>query len=206
MAVNKDPLVSIVGNELRVKLLRVFVLDKDAIYTAREFTKPMRRQERVLKKELREMEKDGIVKKKKLSGAEQRNKDTKETNGYGFNKRYTHQAFLDKIIRESVPTERDVLAKKIAKIPGVKCIITTDIFTESPKNQIDLVVASSEDNELLLRDLVSDAEEMIGRELRCTFLTINDLAYRIQVNDKFIRDILDGSYQIHLDRADVFKG
>lgn len=205
MSTNKDPLISIIGNELRVKMLRVFVLNKDAVYTAKEFAKTLRKREQSVKDELRQMEKDRVIKKKKIAQAERKNKDSKETSGYGFNKRYTHQIFLEKIIRESVPSEKEVLAKKIARVPGVQCIITTDIFDEAPTTQIDLVVASSKDNEALLRELVKDAEQMIGRELRCAFLTVNDLIYRIQVNDKFMRDILDGTYQVHLDKTGSFK-
>lgn len=204
MAAHKDPLSSIVGDDLRVKLLRIFALNKETVYIPKEFVKTLRKREHSIKDALKKIEKDGIVKKKKISQAEQKSRDIQETVGFGFNKRYAHRVFLEKIIRESVPTERDSLAKKISRVPGVQCVITTDIFVEEPIARIDLVVASSEDNELLLKELVRNSERAIGRELRCAFLTVNDLAHRIRVNDKFIRDILESEYRVHIDRAGVF--
>ena len=195
-----DPLYSIIGDEVRVKLLRVFALNKDSLYVAKDFTKTLRKREQSIKETLRWLEEDDIIKKKKISTAERKNREIKEMKGYGFNKRYAHQEFLDKIIRESLPTEKDILAKKITRVPGVQYVVTTDVFVEKQNRHVDLIVASSENNETDLQDMVQEAEKIIGRELRCAFLTVNDLLYRIRTKDKFVRDILEGSHTVHLDK------
>ena len=200
-----DPLYSIVGDEIRVKLLRVFTLNKDTIYSSKDFTKTLRKQELVIKEVLKWLEKDGIIKKRKFSPAEKKEKDTKELRGYMFNGRYPHQKFLDKIIKESLPTEKELLAKKVARIPGVRCVVTTDMFVEKRDGHADLIVASVEDNEPDLRNMVQEAEQSIGREIQYVFLTVNDLLYRIRINDKFIWNILDGNYNIHLDKVGLPK-
>ena len=65
-----------------------------------------------------------------------------------------------------MPTERKFLAGKITKVPGVQCVVTTGVFVEKQKEQIDIIVASSEENEADLKALVQEAEKAIGRELR----------------------------------------
>lgn len=205
MDTSNDPLCSIVGDEVRVKLLRLFVLNNDTIYLPRDFVKALCKQERYIKESLKLLERDGILKKKKIPQAERRSRDIKELNGYAFNKRYAHRVFLERVITESVPTEKDALAQRISRVPGVQCVVTTGLFFDGPRSGIDLVVASSEDNELLLKDLVRKAERAVGRELRCAFLSVNDLLYRVQVNDKFIRDILDTEYEVHMDKLGVFS-
>ena len=196
----QDPLYSIIGDEIRVKLLRVFALNKDSLYVAKDFTKTLRKKVDSVKKVLRHLEKDSIIKKKKISATERKERDIKELKGYIFNKRYAHQEFLDKIIRESLPTEKEVLAQKIVRIPGVQYVVTTDVFIEKRNGYVDIIVASSKNNEADLRDMVQEAEKIIGRELRCVFLTVNDLLHRIRTKDRFIRDILEGNHTIHIDK------
>ena len=201
----KDPLESIIGDAVRVRMLRLFVLNPEMIYTPKEFAKILRKNEPVVRSTLRTLERDGIVKKKKIPSARRKHEGVRETVGYGFNRRYAHQGFLEQIIRESMPTEKDVLAKNIARVPGVQCIITVDVFTDKSDDQVDLIVASSRQNEKMLRQLIQKAESTIGRELRCAFLTTNDLMHRIQTNDKFIRDVLDDRHRVHIDRAGILK-
>lgn len=198
---HKDPLESIIGDEIRAKMLRVFALNRDSIYTVGDFVKTLRKRDQSIRTALRFLERDGIIKKKKISVADQKGR----RKGYGFNKRYTHQDFLEKIIRESMPTEKDILAGKIVRVPGVQYVVTTNVFIEKPREHIDLVIASSEDNEVALKELVQEAERVIGRELRCVFLTVNDLLYRIRMNDKFIREILEGGHRVHLDKVGLSK-
>lgn len=200
MSDQQDPLYSIIGDVIRVKLLRIFVLNKDSLYVVKDFTKTLRKREPSIKESLRWLEQDGIVVKKKLSASERRSRGVRELKGYGFNKRYAYRDFLDMLIRESLPTEKDVLAKKIVRVPGVRCVVTTDVFVEKRNGCVDLMVASVEDNELHLQNMVQSAERSIGRELRCVFLTVNDLLHRIQTNDRFIRSILEEKHTVHLDK------
>ena len=201
MSDQQDPLYSIIGDTVRVKLLRVFVLNKDSLYVAKDFTKTLRKREQSIKESLRWLEQDGIIMKKKLPVAERKSKGVRELKGYGFNKRYPHREFLDMLIRESLPTEKDVLAKKIVRVPGVRCVITTDVFVEKRGRCVDLMVASVENNDLYLQNMVQLAEQSIGRELRCVFLTVNDLLHRIHTNDRFIRNILEERHTVHLDKV-----
>ncbi len=202
---NKDPLNTIIGDPVRVKMLRLFALNQDTIYTVKEFIKSLKKRENTVRETLRDLEKDGIIKKKKIPQTRRKSEGIREMTGYGFNKRYAHQNILEKVIRESIPTERDMLAKKLSRVPGVQCVITMNIFVDTPDVPADVIVASSQNNEPLLQGLVRETEKSIGRELRCVFMTVNDLVHRIQVNDKFIRDILNGQHSVHLDRPGVFS-
>ena len=169
MSGHTDPLYSIVGNEIRAKLLRVFACNKGVVYTAKEFAKTLKKRELAVKDILRHLEKDRIITKKKIPAAERKRRGLKELKGYSFNKRYPHQKFLDTVIADSMPSENDVLAKKITRIRGVQCVVTANIFIEKPRQRIDLIVASSESDETEIKRLVQKAEQVIGRELRCVF-------------------------------------
>ena len=206
MATGTDPLDSIIGDAVRVKLLRVFALNQNAVYTAKEFAKIIRKKEPAVRSLLRNLERDGVVKKKRIPAARRKSEGIREMNGYGFNKRYPHREFLTTLVRNSMPTEQDVLAKRLARVPGVECIITVDVFVDQPTALTDVIIAFSQDSEMAARHLIRDAEKTVGRELRCVFLSVNDLIHRIQVNDRFIRGILDGAHRVHLDKQGIFEG
>ena len=205
MTVGNDPLESIVGDELRVKLLRVFVLNKDAIYIAKDFVKTLRRREQTIKETLRWLERDNLIKKKKLSKTERQERGVRETIGYGFNKRYTHREFLEHIIKDSMPSEQDLLAKKLAGVQGVQCVVTIDMFVDKTAQHPDVVIISSEKSDIVIKQLIRSAEQTIGKELQYSLLTMNDFVHRMQIQDKFIADILESEYQIHLDRPGFFE-
>lgn len=201
MKTHIDPLDSIIGDEVRVKLLRIFTLNKDSVYIAKDFVKVLRKSERSVRIVLKSLEEGGVIRKKKIPVSDQKSRGIEEIRGYGFNKRYSHREFLEKIVRESIPTEKDILAGKIIRVPGVQYVVTTNVFVEKSRKRVDLIVASSEDNEAELRDLVQKAERVIGRELRCVFLTVNDLLHRVYTNDRFIRGILEEGHYVHLDKV-----
>ena len=201
MKSHTDPLDSIIGDEIRVKLLRIFVLNKDSVYAIKDFVKVLRKSERSVRIVLKSLEGSDIIRRKKISSSDRKSKGSAEVSGYGFNKWYTHREFLEKIVRVSIPTEKDILAEQIVRLPGVQYVVTANVFVEKSKKFVDLVVASSENNEPELKDLVRRAEKVIGRELRCVFLTVNDLMHRVRMNDRFIRGILEEEhYCVHLDK------
>ena len=200
MSTQQDPLYSIIGDTIRVKMLRIFTLNKDSLYVVKDFTKALRKREESVEESLKWLEQDTIIIKKKFSVSERKSRGIRELKGYGFNKRYAHREFLDMLIRKSLPTEKDILAKKIVRVPGVQCVVTTDVFVEKRDGCIDLMVASADNNESHLQKMVQLAERSIGRELRCVFLTVNDLLHRLHTNDRFIRSILEEEHTIHLDK------
>ena len=201
----KDPLESIVGDDIRGRMLRLFVLNADTIYTAKQFTRAIRRNERLVREALRKLERDGIVKRKKIPQARRKSEGIREQVGYGFNKRYTHREFLEKIVRGSMPSEQDVLAKRITAVPGVECLVIADVFADKAPECVDVLIASSQNNEVVLQGIIRDAEKAIGRELCCAFLTVNNLVYRLQMNDKFVLDVLEGENHIYLDRPGILS-
>lgn len=75
----KDPLESIIGDAVRVRMLRLFVLNPEMIYTPKEFAKILRKNEPVVRSTLRTLERDGIVKKKKFRQLDENMRGTRDS-------------------------------------------------------------------------------------------------------------------------------
>ena len=205
MSTHNDPLISLLGDDLRVILLRLFVLNKEEIYIPKEISRTLKKPLSKVRSELNRLERENIVRKKKLSMIEKKEKETKSVNGYIFNKRYKHLQFLTNIIMRTMPSERDFVVKKISKVPGVKLILTTDIFSEKGVRGIEMVVGCTGEKNIVLEQVISDIERNMGRDLCCAIMSVNDIEFRLKTKDKFLSDILELNPTIYLDRLDLLR-
>lgn len=201
----KNVLENIVGDELRVKLMRLFYFHIEQVFLVEEIAKAVRKNKPQITNVLKYLVEDGILIRKKKSVPNKSGKGKKEVSGYGFNKKYKHKEFLGKLLVETSPTGKELLINKLFKVPGVKVIISTGSIIGPSNAKVDLLVASEKEAEKELISIVRESEKILGKELKCSFLTPNDLAHRIQVNDKFIRDILDNEREVHLDRLGIVE-
>lgn len=203
--VDKDPLVSIIGDGVRVSVLRACVLNPDMIYTEKDFVKSLRRHLPGVRASLKKMERDGLLIKKKISERDRKKRAIKEKTGYALNRRYRHLAFLREVIESSLPNEKDMLVRKIARVPGVKFVLTADIHKDKGGRGVDIVVASANGNFVVVEQVIRNAEKEMGRELLCSLMSVNDLAFRIQTNDRFLSDILSSEHTVHIDRMGLLS-
>lgn len=203
---NQDnPLVSIIGDEQRVSLLRLFALNPEVTHAPQEIAKALKKPLPKVKDTLKKLEKDKIVIKKKIPLSQQRERKLNASEGYAFNARYKHTDFLRDLLKATMPNERDLLVSKIGRVPGVKLVLTTDLFGGAGKKQADMLIASSERNTQLLEQIIREAERVIGREIQYVMLSPNDMVFRLQTNDKFLKDILALEYTLHIDRLGLLQ-
>lgn len=205
MKSKKDPLLSVLGNEIRSTLLRLFIFDKERIFTSKEIQKIIKKKITSIQSELKNLEKEGLVCKKKFTKAQKNERGSRESGGFVYNSRYIHRNFLESMVESSTPSERDLLAKKISRVPGIRILITTDIFNDNAKNDVDIVIASNKNNDILLQEKIQEVEREIGKELKCSLLSVNDFVFRVETRDKFLREVFDGEYIVHIDRIGIFN-
>lgn len=84
------------------------------------------------------------------------------------------------------------LGTRLAKCGVMKLIIASGIFLgNSEESRIDLLIVADKLNQKSLSRVISSLEADVGSEVRYTVFSPAEFAYRMSVNDKLIRDILD---------------
>lgn len=72
-------------------------------------------------------------------------------------------------------------------------MVLSGVFLDEPHTQsrADIVVVGDNLKRTAIESAIRSIEKQIGRELTYSVLTTKDFKYRVDMRDKFIRDVLD---------------
>ena len=204
----KDDALSIItGNPLRAKLVRLFILEKDVCFHPEDLRINLKATQKDLNKELKSLERDGVIKSKKdYELLEDRKGKTKRVafTGYIFNRKFLYRAILENLVIQTIPITNRSFVKEISTTVGpLELFVTGGIFSRNARTNADILIVGDSINEERLNKIIKELEKIVGKELRYMAFNTNEFAYRYNINDKLIRDILDNSPQIHIDNIGV---
>jgi hypothetical protein len=78
--------------------------------------------------------------------------------------------------------------------------VLTGIFTENKKSMVDLLIVGDDLNKGKINRTVGNIEVDIGREIRYTTMTSEEMFYRMEMLDKFISEIMKASNIVLVDK------
>ena len=181
-------LEQIFGSVARTKILKFFCINPEDKFFVRELSRRLNLQLNSIRRELANLEKFGF-----LASMEENGKKY-----YYANHSFSLFSEIKNLVFKSLALEEMYLADKMSKIPGLKLLVFTGALTESPA-ETDVLVVGKINREKLDKYLSKIAEGLPG-ELRCSFLSLNDYLYRLDITDKFIYDIWSNPKIIVVDK------
>jgi predicted transcriptional regulator len=161
----------------RIKLLQVFLLNPDGEFFIRELTRKLDEQINSIRRELTNLKSVGLLRS--------RIKNRKKF--YVVNKNFVYYNELRSIIIKSSNTI-DEVSKKLQKLGKIDLLIITGIFLQK-NSQTDLFIVG-DISKTELEDFVSREIEA-KRPIRMSVIPREDFIYRLKINDKFVRDLID---------------
>ncbi len=172
----------------RIKLLRVFVRNPKEEYFIRELTRKLDEQINSIRRELDNLKKFGFLRSR-----------TKLRKKYYFiNKNFILFEELKSIILKAESAIKSI-AKDVAKMGEVKLLALTGQFVEKPSESVDLLLVGNVNKEKFAKYL--NTELRTKRPVKFTIMTEDDFKYRLNCNDKFIKDIIsDENNQLLIDK------
>jgi len=203
------------GSKTRVKLLQLFFTNPNRSFYVREITRKIEEQINSVRRELSNLLSIGII--------------TSEANNnrlyYEVNQTYEHYQPLATIFGGApVPavSKKPTTAKSSLKAKEQ----TTDVAPEHPlaksaraAGKVDLALLSGQFTRdesagvdvLLVGDLnqskaakfISELEKTENKELRWVTMSLADFKYRIQINDRFISNVLSAKKQVIINSQDI---
>lgn len=160
----------------RVKLLNLFLLNADDEFFIRELTRKLNEQINSVRRELDNLKKIGLLKSK--------NRNRKKY--YQVDKNFFLFNELRSIITKA-GSEREGIAKKIAKLGRVDLLVLSGVFV-GKQSQADMLIVGDLDSEALA-DLL-DHEMETEEPMRFTVMRKDDFLYRLKCHDKFVADMV----------------
>ena len=183
-------LAKIFGSRARLKLLRLFLFNKetplslDAIVTRTKLSKE------VVRSELADLLDANVI----------RVKGQRASARYQCNSRFEHLAALNTFIRETTSVKPKSIIASLKKAGALRLVALTGHFTGVIESQVDLLIAGDNINERSLAAAVHSLEAELGREIRYAHFTTADFRYRLGVYDRLLRDIFDYPHRLLVDK------
>lgn len=205
-----DTLGKIFGSNARVKLMRLFLLNADDIFETGDIVKRSKVSKVVAQKETSILYKAGfIVKKQFVKVTLPKKKDgkvsKKKTAGWKLNQRLSILPTLKTLLLDSEPLQHDEIVNKFKKAGKIKLIITSGVFMREGNSRVDLLIVGDNLNKGVIEATLRNVEAEVGKELSYAFFDTKEYKYRIDICDKFVRDVLDYPHVVILDKLTVNK-
>lgn len=177
------------GGEAKVKVMRLFIFNKGAIYTAKTICARVKEGPKAVRKELSSLTKAGLI--------------LKRAKGYILNTEYTYLPAIEHFLMEATPVSEKEIVRKLSKAGTMRLILTSGVFKHDPEARVDLLVVGDRLKQNKLLNAISGLEALLGRELRYAAFETSDFKYRLGVYDKLIRDILDYPHRKLVDKVGI---
>ena len=187
-----DGLQKLFGSPARVKLLRLFLFNPRQSFTLADVAKRSRVSEAEARKEL------AVFSRAELIERAPRGKGVR----YVLNTEFEYVAALQNLLLNAPQRGKDIV-ERIRRAGTLKLVILSGIFLGEWEGSLDLFLVGDRVNDKKLREHIRTLEAEIGKEIRFSLLSTDDFFYRLNLNDKLIRDVLDYPHRIILDRLDI---
>lgn len=188
-----DPLQRLFGSMARLKLLRLFLFNPGRQFTVPEAAQRARVPERTARKEVSLFAAMRLVKR-----ARSRSRGAR----YALNADFEYAAALQALLLNAPARGADIY-ERVRKAGGIKLVIVAGIFVGEWESVLDVLVVGDRVKEKKLRSRIKSLESELGKELRYALLTSDDFFYRLNMNDKLVRDVLDYPHKIVFDRLNI---
>ena len=100
-------------------------------------------------------------------------------------------------LKEQLMVEKD-LAKNIRKAGVVNYLLLTGLFVGNDDAKTDMIIVGKVDPEKLGK-IVSEYEKLFHREINYSVFSYNEYKYRLNINDRFLYDIINSKKIIAID-------
>ncbi len=187
------------GSKTRVKLLQLFMKNPGRAFYVREITRKINEQINSVRRELANLLEIGII--------------TSDTSNnrlyYEVNQKFEHYDALSALFTKAklsakvaAPVMEDEEYQKA--LGPVELILLTGSFTRDPRVNVDVVIIGNL-SKVRVKKFINDMEKDEGRELTYATMTTDEFAYRRQVHDRFVSDVLAAKYVVQYDPHGLVK-
>ena len=195
------------GSKTRVKLLQLFYSNPNRAFYVREITRKVEEQINSVRRELANLQSIGII--------------TSESNNnrlyYEVNQDYEHYKPLGMVFglkaektskksKDDKPEPDNValhpLAKAVSALGRVELAFLTGQFTRDEAGGVDLMIVGDV-NQAKLVKFVGELEKAENKELRYTTMPLTTYQYRVQINDRFISNVMSAKKQIIINTQSI---
>lgn len=203
-----DALAKLFGNPARVRMIRLFLLNPECVFTPAMIKERSKVTSLVCASEVSRFKSAGLIKHKsffqnmKTHGANGKPR-RKRVQGLQLNTDFIHIEPLKSLLLDAQSFNKKAIADRFRVVGKVKLLIISGIFIHNDQSRVDVLVVGDSLRKNLVHSIIKTLESETGSELRYATFKTDDFIYRIGIFDKFIRDILDYPHEKLVNKLNV---
>jgi hypothetical protein len=175
-------LAKILGSEARVKIMRLFLVNKNKTFQNKDIAAKSRVNPSIMRRELSVLKSAGFI--KKIAA------------GFAFNPAFKYADELENLLISTDSIDRDSIANNFKKAGKVKLIAISGRFLKDKDSRVDILVVGDKLKRGRIDDQIRKLEAEVGAELSYAVFETKEFLYRLNMYDKLVRDILDFPHEV----------
>lgn len=179
----------ILGSSARVKIMRLFLLNKEQGFKNKEIVKRSRVNAQNVSKELRLLASVGFVKKR--------------AQDWHFDPNFKYGQELESLLVNSDSLDKNTIINNFKKVGKVKLLLVAGIFIKNKDSRVDLLIVGDKMKRGKIEEGIKKMEAEIGSELTYAVFDTKEFLYRLNMYDKLVRDMLDFPHEIILETKEL---
>jgi len=204
-----DILGKLFSSNALVKIMRLFLLNPDQGFDNKDIANRSKVTASAVRMEVSLLNNIGFIKKasfyrevtkKTKSGNSKNTTKKKRVSGWQLNPEFIYIKPLKDLLVSSTALKREDIVKRLKKSGNVKLVVISGIFLPEGDGAVDMLVVGDKLKKRALESTFNTFESEIGKELTYAFLETPEFQYRLEMRDKFVRDILDYPHEKLIDK------
>ncbi len=177
-------LEALFGSRAKTRLLRFFLLNPDQEYALSEVVRKNMIRKAEAQREIRNL--------KRIKFVQERIKKGKRF--FILNSSFPFYPELRNLIVKSNIYPQCRSLGRIKNIGDVKLALVSGVFLNYPKSKADMLMVANNVSRGKLKNLISNLEAEIGKEISYVLMTSDELKYRLNMMDRFILGFLESPH------------
>ena len=200
-----ESLSKLFGSEAKVKIMRLFLFNKDKIYSKSDIRRKSKVALGVMGKIIGQLQKAGLIKKRNFIKEEKKGKKSvrKKTMGWMLNQECSYFKTLQNLMIENNLLAPEQIIKILNRAGKLKLVIISGIFIQDWDSRVDMLIVGDKLKMKKLEGAMQKIESNIGKELTYAVFETPEFLYRLKIYDKLIRDILDYPHEKILKKIEL---
>ena len=215
--VHMDTILQILFESLvKIRLLRLFLQNPERDFTLQDIEQLAQIKRGSFSRDLHKLIKAGLVKEK--SGIVHEDKKEHARNGkkpahhnakpkksllYSVNPEFpVFSELYDLVIKSSTASRKKLLAH-IKRLGKIRLAILSGIFVNDETSRLDLMIVGDDIKKRSLEKFLAMTESELGKTLRYSVMDTDEFRYRMNMYDRFLRDILERNHEKLINKLNV---
>jgi len=195
-------------SQSRVKIMRLFLLNPESIFDNEEIAKRSNVKTPILRKEMSILEKAGMIKKisffKEIPLKKKDEKPKKKrVSGWRLNSSFELLRPLRNFLINTEPMRKTEIANRFKNVGKIRLLIVSGIFIQNEDSRVDLLIVGDQIKKASIETALRSMESEVGKEISYAYFSTQEFLYRVEICDKFIRDVLDYPHEKIVDKIEV---